>query len=681
MIAGLFVNGFKSYSQTSYIHLCKSSTYKFTTIVGKNGTGKSAILEALNFYFKQGFWNANKQSKNKDDMFISPVFLIEKVAFNKWIDHSPEFKSQSSKIKKNLESISRFLWEEANDTFKGAIRRPYIVDFFNQVNNLKRDYQKDYYLLVIGRDVDSKNTSKPMSGYEKELDSISLELINSVIENYYTYIYIPVEQHASSTLKIDNVQMQKIMNQNVILKIEGLLKEKMLVDGKSQSLIDHINNQLSLFVEEINSTVKIVDDTYEFKGQRNRKQNLTAADIVDNILEGYFSKRTLKSSHKELEDLSSGEQRRAMIDVIYAFLKNKGKENESTGRNVILAIDEPEISQDISHCFEQFERLERLSTEYGNQVLVTTHWYGILPVIENGTMLHLSESTSYENKFSIFDFYNYLDNREQFPDEIQLKSMYDLAISLSTYIRKDTSKYLLLCEGGTDKRYLETLLDTKKVRVIPVGGIDNVKNIFSLLVMPLKIDKKSNSIKKVLCLTDTDPNLTNNTDISKDPSGNIQLKRLQINVEKSKVDLVNLDNFNPQAAYKVTRIEDVLSTKIYKKVLENLLNEILEGSDFEGFSHANYSFLEDSLFTNLIGDTQFLHCKRVEATKRKPDFIKFVESKKTRLSYDYVSEFNRAYENEQIEDIPLLFQSIQEFFKDEVLKPIPDIVSSKQTVS
>jgi AAA15 family ATPase/GTPase len=78
MIIGLFVNGFKSYSQTAYVNLCKNIKHEFTTIVGKNGTGKSAILEVLNFYFKQGLWNANKQSKNKEDMFVSPVFLIEK---------------------------------------------------------------------------------------------------------------------------------------------------------------------------------------------------------------------------------------------------------------------------------------------------------------------------------------------------------------------------------------------------------------------------------------------------------------------------------------------------------------------------------------------------------------------------------------------------------------------------
>ncbi|MBT2764597.1 hypothetical protein J7E85_26030, partial [Paenibacillus sp. ISL-20] len=88
------------------------------------------------------------------------------------------------------------------------------------------------------------------------------------------------------------------MNQNVILKIEQLLRGKLNVDDKNQSLIDHINGQLSVFIADINSVIKSVNPEYEFKAIRNRKQNLTPSDIVDNILEGYFSKRTLKSSQK-----------------------------------------------------------------------------------------------------------------------------------------------------------------------------------------------------------------------------------------------------------------------------------------------------------------------------------------------------------------------------------------------
>jgi len=361
-----------------------------------------------------------------------------------------------------------------------------------------------------------------------------------------------------------------------------------------------------------------------------------------------------------------------LIDIIYAFLRNRGIEEEYKGRNVILAIDEPKVSQDLTHCFEQFERLEKLSNIYGNQVLVSTHWYGVLPVIENGTLLHLSETeeSNYDGKFSAFDFYNYLDSQEYFPDEIKLKSIYDLAISLSAYIRKESSKHLILCEGGTDKRYLETLIDTEKVRILPVGGFNNVRNIYNLLVMPLKIDKRANSVRRVLCLIDTDPNSTNNSDIGKDPSGKIQLKRLQINHENSRVDLMSLDNFNPSAAYTVTRIEDVLDSRVYKKAIESIIHEYRK--DHEEIPFDEYELREDSVFTNFHGDTQFLFCKTFKANQEKNNFISFVESKKTQLSYRYLEAFNQLLLTESI-PTPSVFISINDFFKEDILKKIPEL--------
>lgn len=436
MIYGLFVNGYKSYSQTEYVHLSENEKYKFTTIVGKNGTGKSAILEALNFFFKQGVWNENKSSKNKDDMFISPVFLIEKQSFNRWIESTNEFNGKTSKILTGINTISDFLWNESDDFFKGATKTPYNQEFIKKKNTIKLTHYENFYLISIGKNIDGKSTNKPFSGGLKSLQISDLDNINYAIENFYNYIYIPVEQNAHSTLKIENIQMQKIMNQDVVRKIEGFLDNRINVDGRSKSFIDHINSQMAAFVEKINETIKQVDEEYEYKAKKNQKQNIRPSDILENILDAYFVKRTLKVSDKELSELSSGEQRRALIDIIYAFLKNKGIEDEANGRNVILAIDEPEVSQDITHCFEQFERLEKLSNTFGNQVLVTTHWYGILPVIENGTLLHISADGNYkgENRFSVFNFYNYLDQKEHFPDDIQLKSLYDLAISLNTYI-------------------------------------------------------------------------------------------------------------------------------------------------------------------------------------------------------------------------------------------------------
>lgn len=667
MIYGLFVNGYKSYSQTEYIHICENENYKFTTIVGKNGTGKSAILEALNFFFKQGKWNENKVSKNKDDMFISPVFLIEKESFDKWIDYAEDFKGKSTEIKTRLNTMSDFLWNDSDEHFKGATKRPYSQEFIRRKNIIKNSHNEKYYLVSIGKNTDYKSTSKPFSGGLKSLTLSDLDNINSAIETFYNYIYIPVEQHAHSTLKIENMQMQKIMNQDVVRKIEEYLNKKINVDGRNKSFIEHINSQMAVFIDKINETIKQVDAEYEYKAKKNQKQNIRPSDILENILEAYFVKRTLKISDKELSELSSGEQRRALIDIVYAFLKNRGKEEESKGKNVILAIDEPEISQDITHCFEQFERLEKLSNIFGNQVLVTTHWYGILPVIENGTLLHISEDgiDKGETRFSIFDFYNYLDKKEQFPDDIQLKSLYDLAISLNTYIKKNDSKHMIICEGGTDKRYLETLVDTSKVKIIPVGGIDNVRNLYRLLVMPLQVENKRINKKKVLCLTDTDENVRDNSDLLKDRSGNIQLKRMQINYTLQALELVNFDNYQPNQKYSTTRIEDVLHVQTWIEVLKMVIEKYSDKK--VGIPFEEYQFISTSKFTNISGDNSLIFTESMEAEKKKIEFIEFLKEIKTELSLIYMNKFNEKMEKGEVKYTPSLFLAINDFFKEDVL--------------
>lgn len=669
MIFGVFINGYKSYSKTNYIPICENDNYKFSTIVGRNGTGKSAVLEALNYFFRQGEWNENKNSKNKDDLFVTPVFLIEKESFAKWLHSVDDFRKKADDIIKSFDVISEFLWNQSDDYFKGATRRANTEEFLKRKNIIKDASFDKFYLVAVGKNTELKTTTKPFSSGFKSITDRDIDNVNEAIENYYNYIYIPVEQHAYSTLKIENVQMQKIMNRNVVRNIEESLDQKMNIDGKNKSFINHTNAQLDFFIEEINETIKQVDENYEFKAEKNKRQNIRPSDIIANILNAYFTKRTLKVSNKELAELSSGEQRRALIDIIYAFLKNRGMEEKSNGRNVILAIDEPEISQDVIHCFDQFERLEKLSNEFGNQVMVTTHWYGILPVIENGTLLHISENEKGKKgegtKFSVFDFYNYLDEKRYFPDDVQLKSLYDLAISLNTYIKKDTAKHMIICEGSTDRRYLETLISPSKVRIIPVGGIDNVRNIYQLLVMPLQVENNGkNNNKKVLCLTDTDQNARDNTNLIKDKTGNIQLKRLQKSDKEGKLTLVSFDNFQPGQEHSVTRIEDVLHVETWIEVLKELIIQFRKEDTEIPFD--DYEFIYETNFTNLQGDNSIIFTKTREAEFKKNLFNEFVESHKSKVSFMYTEKFRDVVEKGPLKKVPSLFIELNKFFGDNI---------------
>ncbi|MDZ4957016.1 AAA family ATPase, partial [Clostridium perfringens] len=175
---------------------------------------------------------------------------------------------------------------------------------------------------------------------------------------------------------MESTEIQNLMNSNILDDIDEILNEKKFQSEKRRnniSVIDYLNDSLNLYMDEVNQIIQKIDNNYEFKVEGAYKKNLTSNDVRRKILEAYFSIRTLKKDKKEIQELSSGEQRIAIIDIATAFLTN----NVDNDEQVILAIDEPENSLHISKSFNQFERLNKLATNH--QILITTHWYGSLP--------------------------------------------------------------------------------------------------------------------------------------------------------------------------------------------------------------------------------------------------------------------------------------------------------------
>ncbi|WP_237703656.1 AAA family ATPase [Haemophilus haemolyticus] len=64
MIAGLFITYFKTYSKINFIPL--SDEHNLCGILGKNGVGKSSILEALDCFFdRDKEWNLHFNAKKE----------------------------------------------------------------------------------------------------------------------------------------------------------------------------------------------------------------------------------------------------------------------------------------------------------------------------------------------------------------------------------------------------------------------------------------------------------------------------------------------------------------------------------------------------------------------------------------------------------------------------------------
>ena len=276
-----------------------------------------------------------------------------------------------------------------------------------------------------------------------------------------------------------------------------------------------------------------------------------------------------------VSELSSGEKIKALIDVAYSFLLK----NKDTNSNVILAVDEPEASLHISACYDQFEKLFSL-TKNKHQIIISTHWYGFLPIVLNGSATSIRKKASNENSADFFNLYNYRETITQarkkakgkLPIDYNIKSYNDLVQSILFSILKNEPYNWIVCEGLSEKIYFEIMfkseIENNKLRILPLGSFKEVRKLYNNLLSPIK-DPDYTINGKVICLIDTD---SERVEVDYENNNkNLFFYRLWNNKKNNlKTELidVNRNSMNPP-----TEIEDCLSPYVYKQTLIEFTEE------------------------------------------------------------------------------------------------------------
>lgn len=565
MITSLFLRHFKIYKGINFIPLSEGNG--FTSIIGENGVGKSSVLEALDFAFNksnsQG-WPINNEAKyegisGENFPYIAPVFLIRK-------DKLKQSKKDDLEQFKKAEKLSEFLW---NTKYK--VKGKFFDEFYKHRDELKLNYsQEEYLLLIIGRKYNAQGIF--FGTYNKSLDFINdtphIEYDNEELQKYfkgfyeyiishYSYLYIPVETDVHTYTKLETQEMQKLMDKNIQSEIEKAIKP---------TTLKQINKDLDSFVKDVENVLEV----YQYKG--HFKNSLTMPDLVSKIIEAYFSikvlnKKSLSGTKRiPVSELSSGEKRKALIDVAYSFLIN----NKDRDSNIILAIDEPEASLHISACYGQFEKLISLS-RYSHQIMVSTHWYGYLPIVINGSATSITKNEKNETTIKLFNLYNYRETITQsrkkikgpLPVDYNIKSYNDLVQSIVFSVIQDNPYNWIVCEGLSEKIYFETIFKNEikecKLRLLPLGSFKEVRKLYLNLLSPIK-DPDYTIKGKVICLIDTD---NEKVDVKYEKNKHLIFERLLNSKEKgSQLIDVNSNLMNPP-----TEIEDCLDPFIYFQTL------------------------------------------------------------------------------------------------------------------
>lgn len=604
MIAGIFLRNFKTYEKFNFIPFTEGNNEKLNLFIGNNGAGKSSVLEALDVFFNHREFILNDNARSRDAS-VTPVFLIKKEKL------LPFLKPEILEFANNL---SYFLWNESLGSLYGS--NPSMEFFVDLRAKLKECIdENEYYLFLFGYELSEKDyslisiESKALTKFETFNIDISKfkKLLNNLAQttiNLYNYIYIPVETSITDFLKLEATGMQSLMNKDLKNEIEGILSEhKFKIEGRTArkrnvSISQFINEKLKEYIESIETTIQNIDNDYHFNREL-RSTNVNPKDFSDVIINTFFIKRRLQKNEREIAYLSSGERKKALIDIAFSFIA----QNTETEKEIILAIDEPEASLHISMCFDQYIRIEQIANRFNIQSFITTHWYGGLPILSNGRLYHVSKGEQTPS-IGIFNLENYFEARRDHPDDINLKSFYDLTSSIISAVRNNGDKWLIV-EGLADKRYLEHYFpDNHGYKILPVGGCSIVKKIYEYLYLPLSQNEETTTGNgKIYCLIDTDAKVVSLNIPSETKNGMLKIRRLQI--EQNEIKLSTLHQ-GFQGVNTETELEETLNPNKFYNAFKSIVDEfgvqsrtsdgqesIKEVFDcYEFDEHASFSFIK-----------------------------------------------------------------------------------------
>ncbi|WP_150466164.1 ATP-binding protein [Francisella sp. SYW-2] len=385
------------------------------------------------------------------------------------------------------------------------------------------------------------------------------------ISDRISYIHIPTDINISDFSKIEEKEIQKLTGKNIRDEIQ-----KIITTGK----LSAINKELGKLIETISTSL----ENYKYTTKTSLK-NITMPNIVSKIIDEYFSLRHLvkedtdtKQEDKVLvQDLSSGEKRKALVELSEAFLKTQKPNNKI----IIFAIDEPEASLNNRGCLKQFERIKNIQKLPLNiQVITSTHWYGHLPILDNGLINFIYNDKNNKVGLKTYDAFSFREtiNQEKkeqnsnFSNDISIKSINDLVLSIISSLQIEKSYSWLICEGTSDKlyfqHYLKKYVSNGDLIILPIGGAKEVTRIFEHLCVFTK-DIKHSLKSKVLCLTDTDKSFHNFDCKVYDGHNKIFLKRL-CHHENS----ISIKDYNMKSSFSPLEIEDCLDETTFLETLK-----------------------------------------------------------------------------------------------------------------
>jgi len=492
-IVRIIIENYRGIQDKQYIPLSN-----FSSIVGKNDSGKSIILNAI-------------------ATFLDPKeFPITESDFNdivKPIEITCSFTSEN--LRELLESKIKSIIKKADgvDEFMKDLIFDDTIIFTKNVSSAKKGFDEE---KILFRDYEEEEFSMLYNKSDEELIEI--------VEN--NKIEIPVEGKGRNS-KLEKIKHIKIFCKNKKMisrwindsyKISSLFPEVELfksdygleADTKFKtSSVSEIQNYFERETATEDKKLKQIEKEIEKEMQLEAQSiktymndyvsTLNNVEIIPTIIWKDAIKsvdvsfqfdgdsKPIPMSHK-----GTGYRRLFMV-ARFRFLAEKKK-----GKNITYLIEEPETFLHPSAQEDLLNAFRDLSTD--NQIIITTH----SPVFAGATNYN-SVILCKKNSQSIYDYVE-SGKENEFIDNI----VKELGIKPS-YNLKDHHEKIVFVESSNDSKFYDlvcqkligtNLLKNKKVLVLPFGGGEDIESF-------LNIDYFDDSGRKLYLIIDSDKHINN----------------------------------------------------------------------------------------------------------------------------------------------------------------------------
>lgn len=581
------IQNFKSFAEENN----RIDLENINTIVGKNESGKSNLIQAigkLNLtgindtnYFKNN--NKNNMKKPLISLVLVPytseknIYMSTKetiITINDQYDIDiegglTEIISNNKKFQTNREKMKEL---SKNIYFNDESKRKQLRNIIDMINNAESKVFISYtYIDNIISVLEGNSNYQEFTQYLKECMKYLIS-INAIFPKFILLDNIELRTKYTREYLEDNTQSKQMLKyflKTIDMDFESLMGYwELSKDDDKYNFVEEINSRIETIIKEFNKFYKQEDVKF--------KVNFDTESL--NFV--------VKTNNKYL-DLS--ERSNGLKWYLNMYIQLLAKTKKYDIENYVVLLDEPGVylhvnaQKEILNLFENF-------TSKDNQIIYTTQ----LPtmIYQNDlyrTRIIIKDELGNSN---IGNRYYSLPHTMSSKKETITPILTAIGMNMGySFTAMDSKKVNIVTEGISDYNYLKAFLIQKQYKkeynIIPSSGVDNIHNIISILIgwgykYKILIDQDGQGRKQYKILTNkllVDLNDIKFVDGTNKENKNINLSIENLFSEEDKNNIgINNEDYKDEKAYYSLEILKKIENNEYKYNTETIknFNKIIE---------------------------------------------------------------------------------------------------------